>query len=133
MRVSHGNIKIYEDKLVLNFGLPPKLPNLEGAKIREWKGRGGNILGSLPSNFLNHARGGTHFPSPPLPFPQTKQALRGDRISLLIAHAPREEKLMVQPCRTLGRTHWKAKHVTYPLLEKIYMRETCVLQWTCNL
>ena len=65
-----------EDRLVLNFGLPPKPPNLEGAKIREVKGREGNILDSLPSNFSNHARGGAHFPSPSLPFPQTKQALK---------------------------------------------------------
>ena len=68
--------KYHEDRLVLNFGLLSKPPNLEGAKIREWKGRGGNILRSLPSNFSNHARGGAHFPSPSLPFPQTKQALR---------------------------------------------------------
>ena len=61
-----------EDRLVLNFGLPPKPPNLEGTKIREVKGKGGNILGSLPSNFSNYARGGAHFPFPPLPFPQTK-------------------------------------------------------------
>ena len=59
--------KYNRDKLVLHFGLPPKPPNLEGAKIREEKGRRGNILGSLPSNFLNHARGEAHFPFPPLP------------------------------------------------------------------
>ena len=61
--------------LVKIFDSPLKPPNLEGAKIKKGKGRGGNILGLLPSNIFNHARGGTHFPSPSLPFPQTKQAV----------------------------------------------------------
>ena len=44
------------------------------------KRRGGNILGSLLSNFLNHARGGAHFPSPPLPSNQTgPQAMFGSK------------------------------------------------------
>ena len=79
VRVYKGYYKIDRGNLVTYFGLPPKPPNLEGTKIRGWKEREGNILSSLPSNFLNHARGGAHFPSPPLPFPQTKQALRVKR------------------------------------------------------
>ena len=63
--------KINGGNLVTYFWPPSKTPNLEGTKIRGVKGRGGNILGSLPSNFLNHARGGAHFPSPPLPSNQT--------------------------------------------------------------
>ena len=55
--------KYTEDRLVLNFGLPPKPPNLEGAKIRE-----GNIYFGLPpfQYFKSHKRR-VHFPSTSLP------------------------------------------------------------------
>ena len=69
-------VRTFLGQVSLNCCFPPNPPNLEGAKIKGGKGRGGNILGSLPSNFSIHARGGAHFPSPSLPFPQTKQALR---------------------------------------------------------
>ena len=77
---SHIHVQKYNKigwgNLVKSFGSPPNPPNLEGSKIEGLKGRGGNILGPLPSNFSNQTKEGS------LPFPQTKQALKTNCIKI---------------------------------------------------